>query len=276
MKNLIVVGDFRTGHDAYSQRTDEFGKILDSKLAQITSLAIAHKSEILLLNGIREKTSEIGMIPILLKHFYGVKTHYASICRRSPFIDILEAANCVTAAKPEDIEVISDITDLPLRLIAGKVAGWILYQGPAENLAPMAELIDNAVASGGLNGIICLKGKSDTQLPGVMVVNPLVRTKENSDIPNVIVVNDDSATSHSLKIDPNVFFYENASSDNIEENGAESDFVRRLKAETLETHPDQEMDSEKNLRQMIEETYKKVNVSDAGKAIIQNLLNQTT
>ena len=275
MRNLIIVGDFRTGHDTYSQRTDEFSKILDSKLSQITVLAKEKDADILLLNSIKEKTSEIGIVPILLKHFYAASTYYAPSTKKSAFIDILEAANCIKKAGEAGIEVITDITDLPLRLIAGKVDGWILYQGLADNLTPMAELIEEAVASGKLNGVICLKGASDNQLPGVLAVNPLVRTKEQSDNPNLIVISGQSAESHSLKIDPNVFFYENASTESTYDNTVESDFVKRLKAETINVQNDHEMDSEKNLREMMEETFKKVNVSETGRLIIQNLFSQT-
>jgi hypothetical protein len=277
MKKILVIGELRTGYDTYSQRTDDFVHTLDSKLNFITNYAVENGAEILFIGGLRERNSDIHSLPTMMKHFYKTSVYSAqTLVKKSGFTDILSAANCLKDINNLAIEIHHDAKALPLRLLKGaENTGWLYYTGDIAEIIPMAELIAEAVQDKRILGVITNSTHQTTEIEGVYAVSPVFRKNEDSKAPIMLLLDGATATSLEVAHNANVFEFSNVTYDQ-NESSVESDFVSRLKAETLllECSRD-EMDSEKNLKHLIEESLNVSTVTETGKEIVRSLFAQT-
>jgi hypothetical protein len=277
MKNIIVVGELRSGYDTYTQRTDDFVKTLDEKLSFIIAEAQKNDAAILFIGGFKERNSDVHVLPTIIKQLYKVEAYTVPIAtKKSGFTDILYAANCINDSEILGIEVHADPAELPLRFLKGTDKnGWVFYTGSYDDLVPMAELIAEAVTEKRIKGVITNSTKKTTDLFGVFTASAVFRKNEDSPAPRIVNICGDVAEEVEVQRNTNVFEYEDVAyqaGDSV----AESDFVTRLKAETLLLDNSRDkMDSEIRLSNLIEDNLKKQNVSAISSEIVRSLMAQS-
>lgn len=272
MNSIVVIGELKTGFDSYSQRTDDFSSSLNKKLDFITSFAIKNNAPILVLGGVKDRQADLPSIPSLMMQFYKTPVYVPkSKAKRNGFSSILEAAKCTLDTDTLGIEICDDPSGLPLRLIGGKSNGcWIYYTGDVVDLIAMEDIIRTAVDEHKITGIIANSINNKTSVYGVHCVTPVFRKNDSSNKPSLLLVEGKNIIDVEIQHDCHVFEYENVNYENDRQE--ESDFVSRLKAETLLIgNESDEMGSQKNLKTLIEENFKQHKISETSQAIIRSL-----
>ncbi|MFK4132086.1 hypothetical protein ACI2KR_07285 [Pseudomonas luteola] len=275
MQKYIVVGEIKTGFDAYTQRTDDFAKLIVQKLSFISDLAAKENAKIMLLGGIKERTADVPVIPTLITQFYKAPYFaWPGKGRKHGFTEIFCAAQCVQNAAILPVKYCQDASDLAKHLITDvSELSWVYYSGDYKDLLPMEDTIQSAVKDGQIFGVVCTSSSVMSTIENVMSVPPLVRTKPDQDPPFVYLVDGESITLIDVPHSTNVFEYENVVT---EEKFYESDFVNRLRQETLNHSKEDPMESQQRLRSLLDESMESSSLSTVGKEIVNALYLHAT